>query len=214
MSQDQKAAAVGEAIKFGIYAGSLPPSPIEVTAAEGPIFFDVETGLPLTREEMATRRVLVYRPSESVPLYPLFKKSSLKRALLEYGKDETLDLADREHLKRLAADERLQEHWNYIVRSCKPTDPSAASAGQFIWHVFAARRAPEFVDDYPERQRHAQNAESLAIFLKEKGQLDKQTFHLLKKLAHDLREPEDLRLLNLTAIPVSRKGRNIFRADT
>ena len=90
----------------------------------------------------------------------------------------------------------------------------AASAGQLIWHVLAARRAAEFVEHYPERQRHAQNAESLASFLKKKGEIDKQTFHLLKKLAHDLREPEDLRPLNPAAIPISRKTRNTFQGHT
>jgi len=214
MNQDQKAAAIREAIEFGIYAGSLPPSPVEVTQADGPIFFDVETGLPLTLEEVARRGVCIYRSPDTVPLYPLFEKSSLKKALLKFQQDQTLDLADREHLKRLAADERLQEHWNYIVRCCKPKDPSAASAGQLIWHVLAARRAAEFVEEYPERQQHAQNAESLAGFLKKKGQIDKQTFLLLKKLAHDLKQPEDLRPLTPAAIPVSRKARNTFEGHT
>jgi hypothetical protein len=60
------------------------------------------------------------------------------------------------------------------------------------------------------RTANAQNAESLARFLKNKGQIDKQTLLLLKKLAHDLKEPEDLRPLNPAAIPVSRKARNTF----
>ena len=173
MNQEKKAAAVQEAIEFGVYAGSLPSSPIEVSQAEGPKFFDVGTGLPLSLQELARRGVCVYRSSDTVPLYPLLEKSSLKKAVLQCQDDQTLDLADREHLKRLVADDRLEEHWNYIIRCCKPRDPSTASAGQFIWHVLAARRAAEFVDDYPERQRHAQNAENLATFLKEKGQVAK-----------------------------------------
>jgi len=120
MNQDQKAAALREAIEFRLYAGSLPPSPIEVTQAEGPKFFDVETGDPLTLEEVARRGVCVYRSPDTIPAYPRFEKSSLKRTLLKYQQDHTLDLADREHLKRLAADERLEEHWNHIVRCCKP----------------------------------------------------------------------------------------------
>jgi hypothetical protein len=155
MNQEEKAAAVREAIEFGIYAGSLPPSPIEYTDAKGPKFFDVETGLPITLEEVAKRGVCVYRSPDSFPLYPLFEKSSLKKALIKFQQEQTLDFADREHLKRLAADERLEQHWNYIVRCCKPKNPSAASAGQLIWHVLAARRAAEFVEDYPERQQHA-----------------------------------------------------------
>jgi hypothetical protein len=114
MGQEERAAAVQEAIEFGIYAGSLPPSPIEVTKAEGPIFFDVETGLPLTFEEVARRGVCVYRSLDSIPLYPHFEKSSLKKALFKFQQDQTLDTADREHLKPLAADERLEEHWSYI----------------------------------------------------------------------------------------------------
>jgi hypothetical protein len=214
MSQEERAAAVQEAIEFGVYAGTLPSSPIEVVEAKGPIFFDVETGLPLTLEQMAKRGVCVYRFPDTIPLYPLFEKSSLKKALLKFQQNPTLDMADREHLKRLAADERLEEHWSYIVRCCKPKNPLAASAGQLIWHVLAARRAAEFVEDYPERQQHAQNAESLARFLKNKGQIDKQTYLLLKKLAHDLKEPEDLRPLNPAAIPVSRKARSTFEGHT
>ena len=76
--------------------------------------------------------------------------------------------ADRQHLKRLAADSRMIEHWNEIQRF-QPRETWLASPGWLIWHVLVARRAAEFFGDYPEKQRHAENVENLAKYLKAGG---------------------------------------------
>jgi hypothetical protein len=192
MDQVRKASAVQEAIEYGIYAGPLPPSPIERASAEHITFLDIETGRPLTLEQVHERGVCLYKSPEPSKPPPFDRMPTLNVALNLFQEDQTLDLDDREHLKRMVADHRLKDHWEYIVRCCKPTDPWVASAGQFIWHVLAARRAAEFVKDYPERRRHAENAESLAEYLKRQWKIDEQTYRLLKKLAGELREPQEL----------------------
>jgi hypothetical protein len=134
---------------------------------------------------------------------------SFKEALASFRQDRTLDPADREHLERLAADSRMEDHWNALehVQPLVTWD----SPGWFIWHVLAARRAAEFVRDYPDRELHAQNAQRLVKFLRKRGEIDESSCELLKVLARQLREPEEFEPFNPIPIPVSRKSRNTFR---
>jgi hypothetical protein len=81
-----------------------------------------------------------------------------------------------------------------------------APPGWFIWHMLVARRAAESVNDYPQRQNHARNLESLASFLRKKGQTDENSLRLLGELAGQLREPEEFQPFKPFPISVSRKS--------
>jgi hypothetical protein len=204
MDANRRAAEIEEAISYGIYWGSLPPAPIDDIDTEVPSFFDLESGKPIGLSEVLERGVCGYRGPQRKPVL------SFKEALVRFQQDETLDLADREHLERLAADNRMEDHWDSIQR-CRPIDTAMAFPGWLIWHVLAARHAAEVVDDHPQRQRHAENAESLAKFLRKKGQTDEPSCQLLEDLARQLRRPEEFTPFNPILIPVSRKSRNTFR---
>lgn len=201
MDSRQQAAEIQEAIKAGIYVGSLPSGPIE--DSEPSVFLDAESGKPIGLSEVAKVGICILQVPEERRIH------SFKQALACFRQDQTLDSADREHLERLAADSRIDEHWN-LLEGFRPV-VTWASPGWFIWHVLAARRAAEFVRDYPDRQLHAQNAERLTKFLRQKGEMDEPSCQLLEDLARQLREPEEFQPFNPIPIPVSRKSRNTFR---
>jgi hypothetical protein len=200
MNSDEQVAEIQEAIQCGIYAGSLLSGPIEDT--EPLIFLDEESGQPIELGEFVKRgggQCILHKPE------PKTRLCSYEEALARFQKDETLDLADRRHLNRLAADSRMIEHWDFIQR-CQPLNTWAASPGWLIWHVLVARRAAEYFGDYPRKQRYAENAENLARYLRQRGETDEPTCRLLEDLA-----PEALQQFEAVPVPVSRKGSNIFR---
>jgi hypothetical protein len=201
MDSDEQVAEIQHAVRHGIYAGPLPPGPME--ESEKPIFLDEETGQPIEISELLKRpeghRHCIARVPE-----PRTRSCSYEEALARFQKDERLDPADRQHLKRLAADSRMIEHWNEIQR-LRPQEPWVASPGWLIWHVLVARRAAEFFGDYPQKQRHAENAENLAKYLRQEGETDERTCQLLEDLALELRQPEALEPFNAVPVLVSRK---------
>jgi hypothetical protein len=185
----------------------LPPGPIE--ESEKQIFLDEETGQPIEISELLKRPEGRGHCIARVP-EPRTRPCSYEEALARVQKDERLDPADRQHLKRLAADSRMIEHWNEIQR-LRPQEPWVASPGWLIWHVLVARRAAEFFGDYPQKQRHAENAENLAKYLRQEGETDERTCQLLEDLALELRQPEALEPFNAVPVLVSRKGSKINR---
>jgi hypothetical protein len=205
MTSDEQVTEVQKALRCGIYAGSLPLGPIE--DSEPRIFLDKESGHPIELSELVKRvgGQLILREPE-----PRTRPCSYEEALARFQKDETLDLADRKHLNRLAADSRMIEHWNFIQR-CEPQNAWDASPGWLIWHVLVARRAAEYFGDYPQKRRFAESAENLARYLRQKGETDEQTCQLLEELAVQLRQPEALKPFEGVLVPVSRKGGNIIR---
>jgi hypothetical protein len=207
MDSSQRDAEIQDAIRHGIYVGSLPSGPIEIQ--DPPIFLDEKSGQPIKISELIKRadgdRHCIMREPEPSP-----RPCSYKEALARFKKDETLDSADRKHLNRLAADTRMIKHWEFIQR-CRPLITWAASPGWLVWHVLVARRAAEFFGDYPQKQRYAENTENLARYLRLKGETDESTCQLLEDLALQLRQPEALEPFKAMPVPVSRKGRNTIR---
>jgi hypothetical protein len=205
METDEQIAEVQDALRHGIYAGSLPSSPRE--DSEKPILLDEETGQPIEISDLLKRpegqRHCIMRVPE-----PATRSCSYEEALTRFQKDETLDSADHRHLNRLAADSRMIKHWEEIER-IQSRQMWAASPGWLIWHILVARRAAEFFGDYPQKQRHAENAENLARYLRKTGETDEPTCRLLEDLALKLRRPEALEPFETASVPVSRKGTNI-----
>jgi hypothetical protein len=198
MDPKQQAAQIEEAISYGFYCGCLPPGPMDEIETES-YFFDLESGKPIELTESLERGSFGYRSAVSRPI------RSFKQALLCFQQDDRLDSADREHLDRLANDERMNDHWQTLCQ-VEPLDPDSAPPGWFIWHMLVARRAAESVDDYPQRQNHARNLEALANFLRKKGQTDQSSLRLLGELANQLREPEEFQPFKELPMSVSRKS--------
>jgi hypothetical protein len=207
MDFDEQVAEIQEAVRNGIYVGPLPPGPME--ESEKTILLDEETGQPIEISELLKRpeghRRCIMREPE-----PRTRSCSYEEALARFQKDERLDSADHQHLKRLAADSRMIEHWEDIQRS-RLRETWLASPGWLIWHVLVARRAAEFFGDYPQKQRYAEIAENLAKYLRREGETEEPTCRLLEDLALKLRQPEALEPFKAVPIPVSRKGSNIRR---
>ena len=200
MDSSEQVAEIQEAIAAGIYVGSLPSAPMG--DSEPRIFIDEKSGQPITLNELAKRGRCILREPELRA-----STCSYEEALARFRQDETLDLADREHLQRLSADSRMIDHWVFI-QACQPLLTWAASPGWLIWHVLTARRAAEYFGDYPQKQRHAENAENLARYLRQMGEADEQTCKILEDLALQLRKPEALKPFNEMPLLVSRKGGN------
>jgi hypothetical protein len=207
MDPSEQVAEIQQAIKYCIDIGPLPSGPME--DAEPPIILDIDTNQPTTIGELVKRGVgrAIYRVPEAST-----RPCSYEEALSRFQKDKTLDSADQDHLVRLAADERMIEHWNSIQRY-QPLMTWAASPGWLIWHVLVARRAAESCGDYPAKQRHAENAENLAKYLRKKGETDELTCQLLEDLALKLCQPEALEPFTPAPIPISRKGGNVIRGS-
>lgn len=204
MDANQRISEVLEAIQCGIYAGSLPPAPME--DADALPLLDADTGKPIVWSEVVERGCYIaHAPMVQKPLD--IRSLSFERSLALFQKDSTLDAVDREHLGRLAADDRMTKHWQFMQR-CSPVSTWASSPGRFIWHMLAARRAADVIGDYPERVRQAESAEGLAKFLRVKGEADGLTYELLEDLAHQLREPHEFKPFDSIPIPLSRKSRN------
>jgi hypothetical protein len=188
MNSDEQVTEIREALSHYTYVGSLPLGPTE--DHEAPIFLDEKTGQPIQISELIKRPVgerhCIMRAPEVAT-----RPCSYKEALSRFQKDETLDSVDRQHLKRIAADSRMNDHWNFIQR-CQPLNAWAASPGWLIWHVLVARRAAEFFGDYPQKQRYAENAENLARYLRQKGETEEPICRSLEDLALQLRQPEAL----------------------
>jgi hypothetical protein len=207
MDFDEQVAEIQRAVRHGIYAGPLPSGPME--ESEKPILLDEETGQLIEISELLKRpegrRHCIMREPE-----PRTRSCSYEEALARFQKDERLDSADHQHLKRLAADSRMIEHWEDIQRF-QPQETWVASPGWLIWHVLVARRAAEFFGDYPQKQRHAENAENLAKYLRQEGETDEPTCQLLEDLALEQRQPEALEPFKEVPVLVSRKGSKINR---
>jgi hypothetical protein len=174
-----------------------------------PIYLDEETGRPIQIRELLKRpegrRHCIVREPE-----PRTISCSYEEALARFQKDE--NATDHQHLKRLAADSRMIEHWEDIQRF-QPREAWVASPGWLIWHVLVARRAAEFFGDYPQKQRYAENAENLAKYLRQEGETDEPTCRLLEEVANNLRQPEALEPFEAAPVPISRKGSNINRGQ-
>jgi hypothetical protein len=197
MDPKRQAAEIEEAIGYGFYAGCLPPAPVDEIETQG-FFFDLESGKPI-KLTAALERSFGYQSARSRPV------RSFKQALVGFQHDERMDSADRGHLERLSNDERMKDHWGSLCR-VRPLDPSMAPPGWFLWHMLVARRAAESVNDYPQRQDHARNLETLTSFLRKKGQTDERSLRLLRELASQLREPEEFQPFKPFPISVSRKA--------
>jgi hypothetical protein len=94
MDFDEQVAEIQDALRHGIYAGPLPPGPME--ESEKPIFLDEDTGQPIEIRELLKRpegrRHCILRAPE-----PRTPSCSYEEALARFEKDERLDLADRAH---------------------------------------------------------------------------------------------------------------------
>jgi hypothetical protein len=104
MDADEQVREIQDAFKHRIYAGLLPPGPIE--ESEKPIYLDGETGRPIEISELLKRpegrRHCIARVPE-----PRTHSRSYEEALARFQKDERLDPADRQHLKRSSAQASL-----------------------------------------------------------------------------------------------------------
>ena len=166
------------------------------------IYLHEATGRRLTFSEAVKQMKECRVRSETVVL-----KMSFSEAVQGLLEDDTLDPEDREHLERLRADFRVQEHWKAIEKTPEVVT-SEATPGDLIWQVLVGRRVARFVGEFPAREEQARNAEKLAGFFRRTGEAREFDCRLLDDLASRLREPEDYRFLKVASIPVSRKSRH------